>query len=224
MALPTQWTWVWASSGSWWWTGKPGICSPWGHKELDTTEWLNWTEQDFPGGSHGKEPACQSKRYKRPRFNPFPGLGRFPQPTHPSTLVWRIPWAEETGRLQTMGLQRVGLDGSDSTHMCRVGRTITLSSNSVKQEETTHPANTSKCYKENCLFMEQRIRDKILWDTVTTSLPVMTYRTNRITQPAQDTLGCECHSKWEWTKVLCKNQCQCCLEGGHSSWTTKSSQ
>ena len=24
-ALPTQWTWVWASSGSWWWTGKPGV-------------------------------------------------------------------------------------------------------------------------------------------------------------------------------------------------------
>ena len=21
---PTRWTWVWASSGSWWWTGKPG--------------------------------------------------------------------------------------------------------------------------------------------------------------------------------------------------------
>ena len=39
--IMTQWTWVWASSGIWWWTGKPGICcSPWGHKELDTTEWL----------------------------------------------------------------------------------------------------------------------------------------------------------------------------------------
>ena len=26
MALPTQWTWVWASSRrSWWWTGKPGM-------------------------------------------------------------------------------------------------------------------------------------------------------------------------------------------------------
>ena len=23
MASPTQWTWVWASSESWWWTGKP---------------------------------------------------------------------------------------------------------------------------------------------------------------------------------------------------------
>ena len=25
MASPTQWTWVWASSSSWWWTGKPGV-------------------------------------------------------------------------------------------------------------------------------------------------------------------------------------------------------
>ena len=25
MASLTQWTWVWASPGSWWWTGKPGV-------------------------------------------------------------------------------------------------------------------------------------------------------------------------------------------------------
>ena len=25
MASLTQWTWVWASSGSWWWTGRPGV-------------------------------------------------------------------------------------------------------------------------------------------------------------------------------------------------------
>ena len=25
MASPTQWTWVWASSGGWWWTGKAGV-------------------------------------------------------------------------------------------------------------------------------------------------------------------------------------------------------
>ena len=45
MASPTRWTWVWAS-GSWWWTGQGSLAciSPWGHKELDMTEWLNWTE------------------------------------------------------------------------------------------------------------------------------------------------------------------------------------
>ena len=25
MASPTQWTWVWVNSGSWWWTGRPGM-------------------------------------------------------------------------------------------------------------------------------------------------------------------------------------------------------
>ena len=25
MVLPTRWTWIWASSGRWWWTGKPGV-------------------------------------------------------------------------------------------------------------------------------------------------------------------------------------------------------
>ena len=30
--------------------------------------------------------------------------------THSSILAWRIPWTEEPGRLQSMGLQRVGHD------------------------------------------------------------------------------------------------------------------
>ena len=41
MASPTRWTWVWASFGSWWWTGKPGMLQSMGCKESDTTEWLN---------------------------------------------------------------------------------------------------------------------------------------------------------------------------------------
>ena len=30
--------------------------------------------------------------------------------THSDILSWRIPWAEEPGRLQSMGSQRVGHD------------------------------------------------------------------------------------------------------------------
>ena len=33
--------------------------------------------------------------------------------THSSTLVWKIPWMEEPGRLRSVGLQRVGRDYSD---------------------------------------------------------------------------------------------------------------
>ena len=46
MASPTQWTWVWVNSGSWWWTGWPGVLQfMWlqrvGH---DWATELNWTE------------------------------------------------------------------------------------------------------------------------------------------------------------------------------------
>ena len=37
----TQWTGVWASSGSWWWTGSLVFFNPQGCKESDTTEHLN---------------------------------------------------------------------------------------------------------------------------------------------------------------------------------------
>ena len=30
--------------------------------------------------------------------------------THSRTLAWKIPWTEKPGRLQSMGLQRVGYD------------------------------------------------------------------------------------------------------------------
>ena len=34
MASPTQWTWVWISSGSWWWTGKPGVLQSMGSQRV----------------------------------------------------------------------------------------------------------------------------------------------------------------------------------------------
>ena len=43
----------------------------------------------------------------------IPGSGRSPgggYATHISILAWRIPWTEEPGGLQSMGLQRVGHD------------------------------------------------------------------------------------------------------------------
>ena len=34
--------------------------------------------------------------------------------THSSTLAWKIPWMEESPRLQSMGSQRVGRDSATS--------------------------------------------------------------------------------------------------------------
>ena len=44
MLSPTQWTWVWESSGCWRWTGKPGILHSIGSQRVGHTEWLHWTE------------------------------------------------------------------------------------------------------------------------------------------------------------------------------------
>ena len=39
--------------------------------------------------------------------------------THSSILAWKIPWTEEPGRLQSMGLQRVGHDWATSLSLFR---------------------------------------------------------------------------------------------------------
>ena len=44
MASLTQWTWVWASSRSWWWTGRPGILQSMGLQTVrhDWATELKW--------------------------------------------------------------------------------------------------------------------------------------------------------------------------------------
>jgi len=49
MASPTQWTWVWVSPRSWWWTGKPGVLQSMGLQRI-WLHWateLNWTEVNW---------------------------------------------------------------------------------------------------------------------------------------------------------------------------------
>ena len=125
MASLTQWTWVWVSSTSWWWTGRPVGCNPWGCKESDMAEQLNWTSwgtvanslvswadcwrfgqssniMGFPGGTSGKESTCQWRR-----FWGWEDPLQEEMTTYSSILAWEIPWTEEPGKLQSMGSQRV---------------------------------------------------------------------------------------------------------------------
>jgi len=66
MASLTRWTWVWVNSGSWWWTGRPEVLQfigsqrVEGHKELDTTEQLNWTEL-MESKNDTDEPICRTR-------------------------------------------------------------------------------------------------------------------------------------------------------------------
>ena len=60
----------------------------------------------FPDSSVDKESACNAGD---PSL--IPGLEdplEKGMATHSSILAWRIPWIEEPGGLQSMGLQRVG--------------------------------------------------------------------------------------------------------------------
>ena len=62
----------------------------------------------FPGGSNVKNLPVMREAW-------VPSLGqedplKKEMATHSSILAWKIPWTEEPGGLQSMGLQRVGHD------------------------------------------------------------------------------------------------------------------
>ena len=50
MASLARWTWVWVNSGSWWWTGRPGVLQSMGPQRArhDWTAELNWWVRKFP--------------------------------------------------------------------------------------------------------------------------------------------------------------------------------
>ena len=72
------------------------------------------SEEGFPGGSMVKNlPANQETQvwtlgWEDPLEKEMT--------THSSSLAWRIPWIEEPGRLQSIGLQRIRNDWAQHTH------------------------------------------------------------------------------------------------------------
>ena len=60
--ITDQWTWVWVDSGSWWWTGRPGVLRFMGSRRVghDWVDDLNWktlcTPHDFPSLFHCVSP------------------------------------------------------------------------------------------------------------------------------------------------------------------------
>ena len=77
---------------------------------LKRRAWL-WNRREglgFTGSSDGKESTCNTED-----LGLIPGSERSLEKgmaTHSSIFVWEIPWTEEPGGLQSMGLQRVGHD------------------------------------------------------------------------------------------------------------------
>ena len=79
MASLTRWMWVWVNSGSWWWTGRPGMLQFMGSQRVGhwATE-LNWTElisdtahQLFPGHNSTKN-TIKGKDWWVWKQNPSP--------------------------------------------------------------------------------------------------------------------------------------------------------
>ena len=60
MASPTRWAWVWVNSGSWWWTGRPGVLWFMGSQRVghDWATELNWTVPEEGEGLNGKSVSC----------------------------------------------------------------------------------------------------------------------------------------------------------------------
>ena len=65
-----------------------------------------------PGASDGKESACSVGDLGSTSGQEDPLEKEMA--THFSILTWKNPWSEEPGRLQSMGLQRVGHDWATS--------------------------------------------------------------------------------------------------------------
>ena len=78
-----SWTWgtrVWASSGSWWWTGKPGmlqgcVLPSMGLQRFGLSEWteLNWTRYEEMQGLRSSNLLLKTSNYLKTCPTRFPG-------------------------------------------------------------------------------------------------------------------------------------------------------
>ena len=72
--------------------------------------------EGFPSDTSGKEPTC--RRCKRRGLSPWGYEDPLVEDlaAHSSILVWKVPWTEKPGELQSTGSQRVRHDWSDLAH------------------------------------------------------------------------------------------------------------
>ena len=133
--------WVWPSSGSWWWTGKPGVLQSMGSQRvrLNWATELTWSMLNSVPKPELRRNKAQWRWWHMHRFlENSVSIPRLPETQkelqtgsrgivliqssnlekaiapHSSTLSWKIPWPEEPGRLQSVGLLRVRHDWATS--------------------------------------------------------------------------------------------------------------
>ena len=78
MASPTQWTWVWVNSGSWWRTGRSAVLQFMGSQRVshDWATELNWTESLY-SVDQSCLTLCDPVDYSTPDFPVFQHLPEF---------------------------------------------------------------------------------------------------------------------------------------------------
>ena len=90
LPLPTRWTWVWVNSGSWWWTGRPGVMQFMGSQRVRH----DWAElrstRLFRTNTYKSCPF----HYSRPESK-----SRKSRNTWSNRQIW--PWSKEWSRAKT---------------------------------------------------------------------------------------------------------------------------
>ena len=77
MASPTQWTWVWVNSRSWWWTGRPGVLQSMGSQRVGCN-WGTAQQHSITDLILPSEALCCSSQHLQTRsLSPGEHAGRF---------------------------------------------------------------------------------------------------------------------------------------------------
>ena len=156
----------------------------------------------LPGGASGTELACQCRRctetwvwslgWEDPLEEGIATLS--------SILAWRIPWTEEPGGLQSMGLQRVRHDWSDSTHTAQCQLFWLFQLLSICYQDGSLQLCSDLCWDsvtrqrgEECRLSSPSWGILRFWDSVTSS-----FKKNFIYLTVQ---GLSCHT-WDLYSLL----------------------
>ena len=134
MASPTQWTWVWVNSGSWWWTGRPGVLQSLGLQRIghnQVTE-LNWK----PTGNDWRreEVCCQEQHLEEPRFRENSRLLSLPLSGMPPVLLSQL--SSEASLTSSQSLHQPPLHLHNQHCIEWAGLSIRLLNLLLRNEET----------------------------------------------------------------------------------------
>ena len=114
----------------------------------------------FPSSTSGNEPAGQCGRQEKwvwslTQEDPL----EEDTASYSSILAWRIPWTEQPGRLQSIGLQRIGHDWSDLACMHESERKRKSHRVTVREDKKQNNSERMKIILNNSDYL-----GKVIWE------------------------------------------------------------